>query len=253
MALLQAVMQKFTRKPVEDSATLSSITLADQLNRYAPLFELQERRQLLEVICESSGEHFQSMILSINLSQGELELDELFPAPQRHQLQPGDLLTIRHHQNGQLLTFTSALTSVVRSLDAPIYSLLLPESVSYRQRRATDRIMLSRQQPLTVRMQSPWRTAWYATANNISAGGMRVIIGGNVLDQLQHNSLIPSCEFALHPDLPIHCQARVRSYRFIRRPYRHTEISMEFLDMDPQQRLQLQRFIKDVQCSPQAA
>jgi len=256
MAILQAVMQRFSRKsdadPVPNSLA-SGITLSEQINRYAPLFELQERRQLIEVVCERSNQRFQSMILSIDLASGSIELDELFPTPQGQQLCPGDLLTFKHHNGGQLLTFTTPLESVMQTLDAPIYTLLLPDAVAYRQRRTYPRISLSRQQPLTVRLQSPWRTAWYATANNISCGGMRLIIGGNVLDQLEPASLIPMCEFSFHEQFNIRCQARVRGFRFIRRPYRHTEISIEFLDVAPQQKMQLQQFITEIQKQPQAA
>lgn len=253
MAILQAVLQRFSRKVEGPAAPFSATNLADQINACAPLFELQERRQLIEIVCERSGESFQSMVLSIDVTAGTLELDELFPTPKTHGLCPGDLLTFKHHNGGQLLTFTTPLESIMQTLDAPLYTLILPESVAYRQRRIAPRMTLSRQQPLTVRLQSPWRTAWYATANNISHGGMRLIIGGNVLDQLEPASLIPLCEFNLHQELNIRCQGRVRGFRFIRRPYRHTEISLEFIDLGPQQQRQLQHFIEKIQKQPQAA
>ncbi len=242
MAILQAVLQKLSRKAAPAHVETPVNDLADRINRYAPLFGLQEQRQLIEVVSESTGEIYQSMVLSIDLMDGTIQLDELFPHP-NHDYRPGELFTVRHHHRGQLLTFTTPLRSTHHGMDAAIYTLVLPETVGYRQRRVYPRINLSQQQPLTVRVQSPWRTPWYATARNLSAGGMRITVGGNVMEQLSHGALLPLCEFEFSPEFKIRCQAKARSFRFIRRPYRHTEISIEFADMAPPQRMQLQQFI----------
>jgi c-di-GMP-binding flagellar brake protein YcgR len=257
MAILQAVLQKLSRKTPPATIDTPVNDLADRINRYAPLFALQEQKQFIEVVSESTGEVYQSMILAIDLMDGSMQLDELFPTP-LHECKPGEHFTVRHHKRGQLLTFTTPLRSVHHGMDAPIYTLVLPEAVGYRQRRVYPRINLSQQQPLTVRVQSPWRTPWYATARNLSAGGMRITVGGNVMEQLHHGALLPLCEFEFGPEFKIRCQAKARSFRFIRRPYRHTEISIEFSDMAPAQRLQLQQFINsltepDNTGSPQAA
>ncbi|NIB43281.1 hypothetical protein HBA55_26980 [Pseudomaricurvus alkylphenolicus] len=253
MAILQAVLQKFSRKPATPTETPALNDLSSTIKRYAPLFALQDKRQLIEVISERTGDTFQSMILAVDLANRTLELDELFPQPADFIYQPGDRFTVRHHQHGQLLTFTSTLESLTLSLGTPVYTLTLPEQVGYRQRRTSTRISLSRQHPLTVRLQSPRRTPWYATANNLSIGGMRLVVGGNILDQLSRNVLLPRCEFSFHSDFKVQCQARVKAFRFLRRPYRHTEISVEFKDLAPQHQLQLKQLVESLESSPQAA
>lgn len=244
MAILQAVMQKFSRKTdiVPPPAHRAINDFAERINRYAALFALQEQKQFIEVKCESSGKVYQSLILAIDLVNGHLQIDELFPHV-TNDYQVGDMLTVRHHYRGQLLSFTTPLLATEFSSEGSIYTLKLPPAAVYRQRRRNTRINLSQQQPLTVQMQSPWRSPWYAIARNLSTGGMRFTVGGNVMEQLQPGGLIPLCEFKFGPDITIRCQGIVRSFRFNRRPYRHTEISMEFTDMAPAQQLQLEQII----------
>ncbi len=253
MAILQSVLQKFSRKAHSVEVDQGAKSLSRKITNYAPLFELQEQRQLIEVISQRTGETYQSMILAVDLNREQLELDELFPQPADFIYQPGDKFTVKHHHQGLVLSFTCTLNSIVMSLSSPIYTLQLPEQVNYQQRRQFTRLTLSKQQPLSVRLQSPRRTPWYATANNISAGGMRLVIGGNVLDQLQHNTYLPECEFRFNHDFQIRCQARVKGFRFLRRPYRHTELSIEFKDMGPQQRGQLEQLIESFSSTVEAA
>lgn len=253
MALLQSVLQKFSRKAHTIDIDQATRSLSQKINSYAPLFELQERRQLIQVISDRTGESYQSMILSVDLNQEQIELDELFPQPADYIYQPGDVFTIKHHHQGQVLSFSCTLNSIVMSLSSPVYTLQLPSEVAYEQRRRFTRLTLSKQQPLSVRLQSPRRTPWYATANNISAGGMRLVVGGNVLDHLQRNSYLPECEFRFHNDFQVRCQARVKAFRFLRRPYRHTEISIEFRDIGPQQQMQLQQLIDNFSAAVEAA
>lgn len=252
MAILQAVMQKLTGKPTESSPAVPTTTLTNRVNSLFPLFELQQQRQLLQVICERTGEQFQSLILELDFNNNVVVLDDLFPSPQGGLFQPGELFTVKHHKDGMVLSFSMPLEALVMEQQAPVFKLRMPEQVEYRQRRSQPRIALSKQQPLTVKLQSPRRTPWYATANNISSGGMRVVVGGNILDQLQPGILLPQCEFSFHDDFQVRCQARAKSFRFLRRPYRHTEISLEFVDVAPQQVLQLKHLVSSVQ-TPEAA
>ena len=253
MAILHDVLQKMTRHtPQQEPQSFVENDLADKINSLAPLLELQDKRQLIEVVCDKTGERYQSMILSVNLADNTIALDELFPQPIYGAYQPGDSFTVKHHIDGKLLSFKTRLESLSLQNNSPIYNFELPKKAEYQQRRNSARIVLSRQQPLTVKLLSPWRTPWYATANNISATGMRVVVGGNVIDQLTPGCLVPNCEFTFHPEIDIRCQAKVRAFRFLRRPYRHTEISLEFSDMAPQQRMQLQHLVESIN-SPQAA
>lgn len=243
MAILQTVLQKFSRKPEISEVEISAINSHQRLHQCAPLFALQEKRQIIEVTSERTGETYQSMILAIDLLNETLELDELFPQPASHIYRPGDLFTLKHHQHGQIILVTTPMESMLISRNSPVYRLQLPDEVRYQQRRQHPRVTLSKQQPLSVRLQSPLRTPWYATAVNLSVGGMRLVVGGNVADQLYRDAVLPNCSFTLHDNLHIRCAATVKAFRFVRRPYRHTEISIEFKDLGSRPTLQLHQLV----------
>ena len=279
MTILQAVMQKFSSKPSLELAQFAkglwqdkgrgqksqsaplkapvaatqiqlprSLNLAELSQRYAPLINLQAKRQLLEVLAhEADSQHrhqvYQSIILDINLPGRYLLLDDLFPSKSGGAANLGDLLTIRHHRDGRLLSFVSRVIHISYSHGSPCYAIELPEEVGYRQRRLYPRMSYNNQQPLTVRLRSPWKTPWFATAHNLSAGGMRLSVGGNILEQLNRGSVMPLCEFRLGADLNISCQAKIKGFKFVGRPYRHTQVSVEFIGLNPQRRLQVQQYI----------
>lgn len=245
MSLLQTVLRKFypAESQPQPQTAKPAPAAASRLNHYAPLFELLSKRQLLEIVSDQTAERYQSMILDINVAAGLLMLDDLFPADPMQPVQVGDTLTLRHHYNGKILSFSSPVIDIEHSEGGPLHILKLPKDVGYRQRRRWPRLSFSRQRPLRVQVKSPLRTPWFASAQNLSAGGMRLNIAGNLLDQLHYNQLLPLVEFQFNRDFRVTCQARVKGFRFSRRPHRHTQISIEFVDMAPHQRQQLQAFI----------
>lgn len=289
MTILHSVLQKFNRKPKSEQDFFSkafgrrgkvdatrankapapqpeptpallpdTLNLAELTQRYTPLISLLAKRQLLEVSIHSPDRHvqqqcYQSIILDINLQGRYLLLDDLFPSPTGEAPTLGDQLTIRHHRMGRLLSFTSRIIHISYSHDSPCYAVELPEDVGYRQRRIFPRLDLGNQQPLTVRLKSPWKTPWFATAHNLSAGGMRLAVGGNILEQLNRGSVMPLCEFRLGGELNVTCQARIKGFKFVGRPYRHTRISVEFVGLNPQNRLQVQQYINALLNDPMIA
>ncbi len=77
-------------------------------------------------------------------------------------------------------------------------------------------------------------------------GGLRASVPGNMLGQLRHGALLPLCEFTLSDELSIRCSARVRSFRLLRTPHRHTQVSIEFVDLPTERAQQLQQFINNL-------
>ena len=245
MSLLHAVLRKFYQPEAEPTApaVAPEPDPLPGLKHYSPLFALLRKRQLLEIINDQTAERYQSIILDINVAAGLFMLDDLFPANPAQPVRVGDTLTLRHHYRGQVLSFSSPIIDIEHTQTAPLYTLKLPKEVGYRQRRRWPRVVLSQQPPLAVRIKSPLRTPWFATAQNLSAGGMRLNVAGNLLDQLSYDQVLPLLEFQFNQDFRIRCRARVKGFRFSRRPHRHTQISVEFVDMPAHQGLQLEAFV----------
>lgn len=227
--------------------------LSGQLARYAPLLELQRQKQLIEVLTDERGRSLQSMVLDVDFERSLLIIDDLFPRMEHHQAMPGDMLFIRHHLSGQQMNFACQLIGIEARQGGPVYILALPDQVSYGHRRLWPRVNPPAAMPLSARLISPNRIPWHARVLNISAGGMRVAVGGQVSDQLLRGTILPRCELDLHHQVHVECRAQVRSYRYERRPYGHTQISLEFVELPKERQQLLERLISSLANSNLAA
>lgn len=213
--------------------------------QYLPLAELQNQRQLLEVKITGASRVYQSMILAIDAERGLLWLDDLFP--QQLLLDVGDKITLRHHRNGEQLVIRAPVVAMGSTYDASGFAITLPEFVYYMPRRSSPRYIIGHQSPLSVKIRTLGQEPTYGTLQDISTGGLRLIVAGNMLPYLRHGALLPMCEVDISDELQIRCRARICAFRIGRSPYRHTQISVEFIDMEEETRTALARFLRESQ------
>lgn len=213
--------------------------------QYLPLAELQKQRQLLEVKITGSSRVYQSMILAIDVERGLLWLDDLFP--QQLLLDTGDEITLRHHRNGEQLVIRAPVIAIGSTYDASGFAITLPEFVYYMPRRSSPRYIIGHQSPLSVKIRTLGQDPSYGTLQDISTGGLRLIVAGNILSHLRHGALLPLCEVDINDELQIRCRARICAFRIGRSPYRHTQISIEFIGLEEETSAMLARFLRDSQ------
>jgi len=213
--------------------------------QYLPLADLQNQRQLLEVKITGASRVYQSMILAIDAERGLLWLDDLFP--QQLLLDVGDEITLRHHRNGEQLVIRAPIVAMGSTYDASGFAITLPEFVYYMPRRSSPRYIIGHQSPLSVKIRTLGQEPSYGTLQDISTGGLRLIVAGNMLPYLRHGALLPMCEVDISDELQIRCRARICAFRIGRSPYRHTQISIEFIDMEEETRTALARFLRESQ------
>lgn len=214
-------------------------------DQYLPLWELQKQRQQLEVRIGSASRVYQSMILAIDVERGLLWLDDLFP--QQILLEAGDELTLRHHRQGEQLVIKAPIVALGASYGASGLAIMLPETARYTPRRGAPRFAIGHQSPLSVKIRTLGQEPSYGTLQDISTGGLRLLVAGNLLPYLRHGVLLPLCEVALTDSLQIRCRARVCAFRMGRNPYRHTQISVQFIDLEDDKRAALARFLRESQ------
>lgn len=212
---------------------------------YFPLLELQNQRQLLEVKITGASRIYQSMIIAIDAERGLLWLDDLFP--QQLLLDMGDEITLRHHRNGEQLVIRAPIVAMGSTYEASGFAITLPEFVYYMPRRSSPRYIIGHQSPLSVKIRTLGQEPSYGTLQDISTGGLRLIVAGNMLPYLRHGALLPMCEVDISDELQIRCRARICAFRIGRSPYRHTQISVEFIDMEEETRTALARFLRESQ------
>lgn len=213
-------------------------------DKYSPIWELQQKRQILEVKVDGSTRSFQTFILAIDIPRGILWLDDLFPS--QSLLEIGDNITLRHHRNGEQVSFSSPIVAWGSQYGASGLAVILPEHIEYQPRRQYQRCDLSHQSSISIKVRPIGQDISYGNVQDLSVGGLRLNVAGNILGQLRHGALIPLCELKLSDELSIRCSARIRAFKILRTPHRCTQISIEFIDLPHERKLQLQQFINNV-------
>ena len=237
-------------KPSSESASEqpnAHSTLFTQINRYASLIELQDQRQLIEIISPDFSDSFQSMIVGVDLYQQQLIIDELSPTSQNPEALIGRQLTIRHQRAQQMISTT--VDVIDWSEQSRSLLLSLPKDIAYRPRRKDYRMTLVNHAPVNAVITPLHGSTWHATLTNISLGGMRIIVSGDLRSDLEKHKPLKKCSITLPSkhipsEPPIQCSGRVKAFRFIGRPYRRTEISIEFDTISEANQLLLQHFIE---------
>lgn len=214
-------------------------------DQYLPLWDLQKNRQLLEIKIGNATRIYQSMILAVDIERGLLWLDDLFP--KQFLLDIGDEISLRHHRNGEHLVVRAPVVALGSTFGAAGFAIELPEFANYTPRRAYPRYAIGHESPLSVKIRTLGQEPCYGTLQDISGGGLRLMVAGNLLPYLRHGALLPLCEVALSDELQIRCKARICAFRMGRSPYRHTQISVEFLDLEEEKRAALTRFLQQSQ------
>lgn len=251
-ALLQKTLSQKPRDKYSNTADKNhqsiEYSLADQIACHVPLLELQDKRQLLEVevVGNNHPQSYQSMIVGVDFIKHLLLLDSLMPVNPYCPIVLGDQLIVTHKQLGQVLSFRGALVDIIHERDNLIYAMELPNDIAYQQRRFYPRLVIGNSikvsTHLSVKLKSPLKTPWHCTLTNISAGGIRVSVPGKVAPQLSPGKLLPAADIQFH-QVKINCPLLIKSFRYERRPYEHTEISLAFDQINVQDRVRLQNFI----------
>jgi len=191
--------------------------LMSQLQQQTSLLKLQENRQVIECLLPDSDDALQTIILGIDLYERKLLIDE--PTPTRLPLEEliGKSITLRHQQGQLMLSFCVIVLDYNRV-----------------------------EKTLTIDLPQLFGAPWYAILNNISHGGMRIAVAGDLRDQLHKNLPIRRCDIELGFKKPLRCKGRVKSFSFYTRPYHHTLVSIMFEGLDDQSHAYLDDFLFEI-------
>lgn len=219
--------------------------VVENFDNYNHLMKLQDDRQLLEVRTLDHKNSFQSMVIGIDFMEGTFSLDEFSPRLQ----QPESLLyqevIICHQQHWEKLEIKTRIERW--SEQEHCYYLSLPEFVDYQPRRNYPRLLLANNSPLKTHINPLYGAPWYAIVKDISQGGMRIEITGDLRPHLHRDKVLPKCQIMLDDNISVQCRGLIRSFSYVSKPHRHTEISIEFKNMSQAHQTDLKRFIDYVE------
>jgi c-di-GMP-binding flagellar brake protein YcgR len=240
-------LKKIFSKAIFTSAQSPAVTALNPASEQPPklpqeyrvLGDLQKKRQLLEVKIGTAARAYQSMVIALDVERNLLWLDDLFP--QQVLLEVGDEITLKHHYQGEELRIKSQVLALGNQYGATGIAIMLPANAQYTPRRKHSRFNLAF--PLTVKIRSLGEEPCFGSLEDISLGGLRLHVAGNLLTQLTHGAILPLCEISLSKELQLRCRARVCAFRISRKPYRSTQISIEFLELSKEKQMELKFFL----------
>jgi len=218
--------------------------LLAQVNRFTSLIRLQDERQLIEVIVGKQGESFQSMIVGVDLYNQQLIIDEFSPRIQNPSALVGQTIILRHQNKQQMLKINSEILSWDESNHTIV--LDLPDRVEYQPRRQQERIVLNNNTPLSAVIDPIYGAPWHAGIDNISLGGARILVMGDLRPHLHKHKPLRKCEITLDNGQVISCRAKVKAFSYHGRPFRRTEISIEFETLQNEDLFKLEEFIEQL-------
>lgn len=205
------------------------------------LIEAQRSRAIIDVAVAGAQQNYQSVILGVDIANGSMLIDELFPAGFIGMA--GQSLTINvRRMDGSRVGFATRIIERSRSGEVDNYRVVLPASIDYRQRREVYRLGLT--QDATTRSEFCTADHQFCAAQllDVSAAGVRLglqnavdIAAGDVLTGLDF-------EFGGYH---FQCRADVRHVRSDR--FGGTAIGVAFRDFSRAQQRLLERSIMQEQ------
>lgn len=243
MALLRALLQKFSANDSVEAPVAAPQSRAPEPDCVKHLRPLVERRQLLAI--RHRGREYQSLILALDTERQLLWLDELFP--RAIELEPGEELTLSHHINGQVFEFTAPVVGWSTPQRTGGLALPLPEQFYFGPRRRWPRLDVFGWYPISARLGVPGLSPLCGEVLNVSAGGLRLGLTGDWRPFLHHRDILPLCEFTVAPGLRVRCRVQVCAFNLSHRPWRQTRVSLAFVDLAPEVQSELAAFVGEKQ------
>jgi c-di-GMP-binding flagellar brake protein YcgR len=182
----------------------------------------------------------QSLMLAIDAKRDLIWIDEIFPA--QNTLNEGQPLQVSLRQGFERCYFTSTVIAIVDKPQGRMIALQLPSEIHRAPRRTHRRFTLPGPR-FTAKVRAPGLHAESCQVINISAGGMRISLNGNLLKHYRPGVSLPFCRFVLGPDIFITCRATIKAAMLDKTAGRKTQVSLAFADIPLTQRQQIDAYL----------
>ncbi|WP_049721841.1 flagellar brake protein [Gilvimarinus polysaccharolyticus] len=208
------------------------------------LAQWQQARRILNVESNQWPNLGQSLILAIDAKRELLWLDDVFPA--QDSLAEGQSLRVSLRQGFERCYFTSTVIAIVHKTQGRMIALYIPAEIHRAPRRIQPRFILPGP-TLNAKIRAAGLHPESCQVINISAGGMRVALNGNLLKHYRPGSVLPYCHFALSPDIIITCSGIIKAATLDKSIGRKTKVSLSFADITFGQRQQITAYLHKLQ------
>ncbi|HEX7156880.1 MAG TPA: flagellar brake protein [Burkholderiaceae bacterium] len=240
--------------PEPDSAELERYMLYARAEVVALLRGLCAERTLLTVYAGRDGEFAVTMALQVDAESDRLILDmPSEPAAQRRLLAARDLVLVAFIDSVKL-QFSAPAAQAIEFEGRPAWSIGLPTQMLRLQRREFFRVRTPMSRPATCLVPQESGASKYESLRvlDVSVGGLAILTYPNHFD-LPLDTVIESCFLDLPGIGAVTVGIRVVHVDRMTRDETGRRCGCEFVDMAPQARMMLQRYVNRIDAEQRKA
>lgn len=217
-------------------------------DHYQSLEALRAQHEWIEVKFIRTGQRYQSLILNIDMDNGELLIDELYPPENLNTIEAGDRVEISSQSRVKPVNFFTRILSRQFNAGEGSWLLELPDEIGRNINRSTFRIYVENEQQLDIEMYTPDGEALpRVRVINLSAEGIKLAFSLESEPQLNKQHFFEHCLLRLPTGVDIDCAIDLRSVYSIHTPKPHILGGGKLIIGNPQHAVKLQQYLAAIQ------
>lgn len=225
---------------------------SEDLDHYQRLERLRVNHDWISVTVTKNKRSYQSLILDIDIENGELVIDDLYPPEHLDAIETGDTVEVSSQSRRVLVNFYSRILAREMRADksgeqVPCYRLELPEDVGSNHSRGAYRVYVDSDPDLNLEMYLEGKPLADVRLINISSEGLKISFAEDIEGQFSANQLFENCIIRLPDEVDIDCDIELRNIYRIRSPHPHSLAGGKLTIHSPQQLNKLQQYLAAVQ------
>ena len=220
---------------------------SDEADHYTQLEKLRSNHEWINVSISHSKQTYQSLILSIDVDQHELLIDDLYPPENTDQLQAGDTVEVFSQTRANAISFYTRILAQEEKADGSCWKLELPTEIGANHSRNAYRIYVESEQELDIEIYAHSETLQNVRIINLSAEGIKLSFDQNDEELLKEQHEFTDCIIRLPTGFDVDCNLDLRNTYSIRTPTPHILAGGKLTINNPQQRVKLQQYLASVQ------
>jgi c-di-GMP-binding flagellar brake protein YcgR len=219
----------------------------EQIITYMPymvslLRRMHNERALVSVRIGKDQTQYNSIVLPLSPTATQFSLDELNPRSGHDKVRKGSQLHIDVRLKGVRVLFTSVVSAIEQSDSIAMYTLPVPASMIYRQRRRHYRARIAHEQHMFISLPLALKNHIQGELVDISASGVCSRIKYTDSTRLEQEQAILAATINLPGRNHITCDLEVRSIRhFPEQGY--SLVGSEFIDIAPATQTHVERVV----------
>lgn len=210
------------------------------------LLHNENQSHLVQVELPSRSGPFQTWLLGFDLTEHQLLIDSVFPAPPIELLAQLSHFKITLFKHQEVLSLQVRLVEKLETAQKPAWVVEVLTKHYQEDRRSHRRYTFERRHAPIAKIQIPLQPQWRASLVNVSKGGCLLNIFGKIDTQAADFKHPIRCHIQLNATHALDCLIKIKACDYFRSPCQHMQLRGRFVGLTQQQQACLQQFINQL-------